>query len=152
MPHQGLRNAVFTGDHSHQSVWLRNWYRCHDCDLTWHDDWFSACEDVCPRCEEWVETHNSVVLADNNAATSADESATQDENRAYTVLLMVPDYAARQYGEDVETVMVDASTPARAVAAAQASVASAREIEEPKDLGTIALFAGHHEPMNAVDR
>ena len=48
--------------------------------------------------------------------------------------------------------MVDASTPARAVAAAQASVASAREIEEPKDLGTIALFAGHHEPMNAVDR
>lgn len=81
------------------------------------------------------------------------------ELKPFTVVLLYPDWAADNYGEDSYTAHVEATTRFTAIEAAQSqayeafrrseklSVREIRDLGEPPDFYGLVVFEGHIEPV-----
>jgi hypothetical protein len=80
------------------------------------------------------------------STTSADDGPPPAAT-PYSVLLLYPDYASRQYGEETYYAFVTAADPIEAVANAQAQAVAAQEgveIDDPEDFAPLLVTLGHH--------
>ena len=68
--------------------------------------------------------------------------------KKYTVILLYPDYLAKNYGQETYMTSVEAETPVQAVAAARAEVGSDEAPEERNDFFVIAVIEGEHSDIN----
>lgn len=68
----------------------------------------------------------------------------------YTVILMRPDYATDNFGNDAVLIAVDAKSPREALAEARALVLEADDNAqaEPADYYCIAVIEGEHVNLN----
>ena len=74
--------------------------------------------------------------------------------KPYTVILILPDTIAENYGEDYYFGRVRATSPAEAATIAQADAADVNQPDgcncgsvDPNDFLCVAVFEGHHDNM-----
>ena len=70
--------------------------------------------------------------------------------RRYSVLLLVPDYAADTFGHDVFYTYVTGGSPREAIAAAQRKAVDTHAYKDaqPGDFHPLLVTLGHHDPEN----
>ncbi len=70
--------------------------------------------------------------------------------KKYTVLMLLPDTVAENYGEETYLDWTEAETPKEAIAAAQKHAAQAMEWYVPtEDFFVLFACEGHHVDLNA---
>lgn len=72
-----------------------------------------------------------------------------DGQQPFTVILLVPDYAASTFGQDIFTAHASGADRNAAIADAQRQAEEAyphHDIEDPSDFHPLATFKGHLNP------
>jgi hypothetical protein len=106
-------------------------------DIEWDDDSYADCPD-CFR-------HGT--LKDFRAQPSSPVAAASDPaKKPYSVLLLYPDYASDNYGQETYYAWVQAPDPIAAVAEAQRQAVAAQiiDIDDPIDFHPLLVTQGHH--------
>ena len=76
------------------------------------------------------------------------------KRKPYTVVLMLPEDAADNYGEDIYRALVTAATPKQGVAAARRELdkfLSERDdvgLDDLVDAAVVVMYEGHHTDIN----
>jgi hypothetical protein len=67
--------------------------------------------------------------------------------KSYSVLLLIPDYAAHDFGQDTYYDFVRAKTVKTAVVRARNRVMKEYNIDNPDDLFVLLVTEGHHQAL-----
>lgn len=76
------------------------------------------------------------------------------KRKPYTVVLMLPEYLAENYGEDVYRAFVTATTPKAGVAAARRELDKVMKdagnggLDDLVDAAVVVMYEGHHTDIN----